>query len=230
MRDVSFTVRRGEIVGVAGPLGAGRAELLEMLFGARKIRSGTVVLRGEPVELTDIGVAMRAGIAYVPAERSESLFPTLSVSANLAAATSPTGGNRFRVDRHGEEANAATTIASLGIRSSSPSQIVVSLSGGDQKKVVLARWLALRPTVLLLDQPTGGMDVGARLRVQQMVSDLVADGAAAVVASDDFDELVTLADRVLVMAAGGIVCDIPAMDTDATRLAALALGASTETG
>jgi ribose transport system ATP-binding protein len=224
LRGVTFALHEGEVLGVAGPLGAGRSELLQALFGARAIRSGSIAVDGTAVRFSEIGDAMRAGIAYVPPDPSDGAFPDLSLSENLAAASLGESWNRVRLRRRREARYASSTIAALSVRASSPRQPMATLSAGDQQKIIVCRWLRRNPKVLLLDQPTRSVDVGARLELHRLFADTVANGAAAVVVSDDFEELALLADRVLVMEHGRVVTELVAASIDAGTIAALALG------
>jgi ribose transport system ATP-binding protein len=225
LRGVTFALHEGEVLGIAGPLGAGRSELLQTLFGARAIRSGSIAVDGTPVRFSDIGEAMRAGIAYVPPDPSEAAFPDLSLSDNLAAADVGWSGPRFRLRHRREARDASDTIAALSVRASSPRQTMATLSGGDQQKIIVSRWLRRHPKVLLLDQPTRSVDVGARLELHRLFVETVTRGAAAIVVSDDFEELALLADRVLVMERGRVVSEVVATNIDARKIAAFALGA-----
>jgi ribose transport system ATP-binding protein len=224
LRGVTFALHEGEVLGVAGPLGAGRSELLQALFGARAIRSGSIAVDGTAVRFSEIGDAMRAGIAYVPPDPSDGAFPDLSLSENLAASSLGESWNRVRLRRRREARDASSTIAALSVRASSPRQPMATLSAGDQQKIIVCRWLRRNPKVLLLDQPTRSVDVGARLELHRLFADTVANGAAAVVVSDDFEELALLADRVLVMEHGRVVTELVAASIDAGTIAALALG------
>jgi ribose transport system ATP-binding protein len=225
VHGVTFALRRGEVLGVAGPVGAGRSELLQMLFGARSISGGELLLDGQPVRFADIGDAMRAGLAYVPQDRADAAFYELSLTENLTAATVGAYWERLRLRRRRETRDARQSIADFSIRASSPEQEMATLSGGNQQKVILARWLRRAPRVLLLDEPTRGVDVGARAELHDLVGDAVRAGSAAVVASDDFDELSTIADRVLVLVRGRVVAELRRPDIAPARIAELAFGA-----
>jgi ribose transport system ATP-binding protein len=225
LRGVTFALHEGEVLGIAGPLGAGRSELLQTLFGARAIRTGSMAVDGTPVRFSDIGDAMRAGIAYVPPALAEAAFPDLSLADNLAAANVGESEHPFRLRRRREARDASDTIAALSVRASSARQAMATLSAGDQQKIIVSRWLRRHPKVLLLDQPTRSVDVSARLELHRLFVETVTRGAAAVVVSDDFEELALLADRVLVMERGRVVSELVATNIDARTIAALALGA-----
>jgi ribose transport system ATP-binding protein len=222
VHGVSFGVRRGEVLGIAGPLGAGTSELLQLLFGARPVRGGELALDGTPVHFAGIGDAMRAGIAYVPNDREDAAFLDLSLRENLMAADVGVHWEQLRLQRRRETHDVRQLMTVFSIRAASPDQEMATLSGGNQQKAILARWLRRSPRVLLLDEPTRGVDVGARAELHALVADAVAGGAAAVVTSNDFEELSTIADRVLVLIRGRLVSELRQPDISAPRLAELA--------
>jgi ribose transport system ATP-binding protein len=224
VEDVSCSVRRGEIVGVAGGLGAGRSELLQMLFGMRPVRGGEILVGGRAVVFRDIGDAVRHGVAYVPPDRADAAFGNLSLSENLAAASVRDHWERWRLRRGREARDARQSAAELAIGPSSPSQLMATLSGGNQQKVILGRWLRRAPGVLLLDEPTRGVDVGARATVHSAVVDVARAGAAVIVASDDFEELTNLADRVLVLVRGRVAAELHRPDVSAAAIGRVAFG------
>jgi ribose transport system ATP-binding protein len=226
LRGITLTARHGEILGLAGPLGSGRSDLLRMLFGARPVRRGTIELHGRPVRFAHVADAMRAGIAYVPQDRTAAAFPRLSVRANLVAAAVASSRGLW-LGRRDEELSARRAFDTFGVRASSPEQEMDTLSGGNQQKVILARWLRRGPAILLLDEPTRGVDVAARADLHRIITDAAASGSAVIVASDDFDELSVLADRVAVMVRGTIVAELRQPDADPVRIAELAYGAGT---
>ena len=210
LRDVSFDVRRGEIVGVAGLLGSGRTELLQMLFGALPRDGGTVRLDGAPCAPRRPSAAMRDGIAFVPEDRTrDAAFVDLTVAVNLSAAQTERYRRRGRLDMRAERRDAATSIEEFGVRAPGPTALLSALSGGNQQKVVLARWLRRDPRLLLLDEPTQGVDVGARADLYALIEQAAARSMATLVVSSDFEELAHVADRVLVLRDGRIAADVP---------------------
>ena len=226
VHDVSFRVQRGEVLGVAGLLGSGRSELLKMLFGAYPIRSGGVELDGEPVRFRHIGEAMSAGLAYVPEDRgSEAVFVDLTVSENLVAASVGRYWRGFRLRNRAADRDSRTSIRDFGIRATSEQQTMATLSGGNQQKVILARWLERSPKVLLLDEPSHGVDVNARAEIYGLIRQAVAGGCAAVVVSSDFEELSRVCDRVIVLTGGRIIAEVRPPELEATRLTELAFSA-----
>ena len=223
LKGVNFQLQRGEVLGIAGLLGSGRSELLKMAFGAYPIRSGSFDLDGQPVNFRHIGQAMDAGIAYVPEDRgTEASFPDLSLSDNVSAAMVDTYWRNLRLRKRAADADARTSISEFFIRASSERQKMGTLSGGNQQKVVLARWLRRRPKVLLLDEPTHGVDVGARAEIYQLVSNAVGEGCSVLLVSSDFEELATVADRVIVLANGQVTAELKAPDIEPARLTELA--------
>ncbi|QVQ54464.1 sugar ABC transporter ATP-binding protein [Spiractinospora alimapuensis] len=207
---VDLTLRAGEVVGLAGLIGAGRSETARLLFGADRARTGEVVLEGRPVTIRTPRDAVRHQIGLVPESRKEqALFLQLAIRENIAV-TELGHLSRFgllsgrRITRTVDE-----HVHALRVRCSSPRQRVRELSGGNQQKVVLARWLEIRPRVLLLDEPTRGVDVGAKQEIYRIIDELAADGVAILVVSSDLPEVIGISDRVLVMRGGRIVTELP---------------------
>jgi ribose transport system ATP-binding protein len=210
LRDVSLDVRSGEVLGIAGILGSGRSSLLRAAFGDLAVRDGSLVLDGAPYRPATIGDAMEAGVAYVPEERlRDAAYSDLSVSTNLSAATSRQFFRRLTFARKQEKAADDSLVRSFGIKTASLSTPLALLSGGNQQKVVLARWMRRAPKLLLLDEPTQGVDVGARADIYAAVREAVADGAAAVIVASDFEELARVSDRVVVLRSGAVSDVVP---------------------
>jgi simple sugar transport system ATP-binding protein len=204
--DVSFSVRKGEIVGVTGLLGSGRTEIAEALFGVSRASSGTVKLDGKPLALHSIQDAINAGIGYVPEDRlTQGLFMDRAIGDNIIAGSL----DRYRT-RWGTLDNAKTRKAirelfdRLRIKASSIAAPVRSLSGGNAQRVVLAKWLAIRPRVLILNGPTVGVDVGSKEDILEILRVEAADGRSIIIISDDVPELVAACHRVLVVRRGRI--------------------------
>ncbi|MEU2619450.1 sugar ABC transporter ATP-binding protein [Streptomyces sp. NPDC007157] len=209
LRNVSLAVRPGEVVGLGGLLGSGRSETAKAIAGALPTDTGQVVVGGVPVRAGSTAAAIRAGISLLPEDRkSEGIMPGLSVRENIALAALP-GLSRFglvddaRVDRIVE-----TFMKRLRIKAAGAHQKVGELSGGNQQKVLLARWLALHPKVLLLDEPTRGIDVGAKAEVQALIDELADDGLAVLLISSDTEELIEGSDRVVVLKDGVVVREL----------------------
>jgi ribose transport system ATP-binding protein len=221
--NASLSVNEGEIVGLAGLPDSGRGELVSALFGAQR-SDGTVELEGRPVRLRSPRDAIRAGIGYVPAERrTQGLFPDLSVAANLAVLNlSETG--RFGLVSKGRMTRLAKQQAQqLDVRAPT-SERASKLSGGNQQKVVLGRWLHRRPRLLLLDEPTRGVDVGAKLEIHTQLGELARDGSAVVLSSSDLPELLRTCDRIVVMSQGRIVGAVDSESATEERVMAMATG------
>jgi ribose transport system ATP-binding protein len=219
LRDVSFEVGRGEIVGIAGLLGSGRTELLQSIFGAIAPAAGVIELDGEALAARSPATAMRAGVALVPEDRArDAAFAGLSVTANLSAAQISRYRRHGRLDKRAERRDAVRSIDGFAIRCPGAGAPLAALSGGNQQKVVLARWLRRSPRLLLLDEPTQGVDVGARSELYGLIRAAAADGASALVISSDFEELAHVVDRVLVLRNGRIVAQVRSPELTAHRL------------
>jgi ABC-type sugar transport system ATPase subunit len=202
LRDISFSVRAGEIVGLAGLVGAGRTEVALALFGARDGLTGEVRLDGRRVAPRSPAEAIAAGIGYLPEERKEAgLFLDMSIEENIAAVAASRFGSWWYSGRRQREA-ALEMCRTLRVVCRGPAEPVQNLSGGNQQKVVLAKWLLARPRVLIVDEPTRGVDVGAKAEIHQLLYDLARAGTAVLVISSDLPEVLAVADRVLIMRAG----------------------------
>ncbi len=205
LRNIDLDVHRGEIVAVAGLVGSGRTSLLETVFGVHRPREGHVRLLGDALRPGSVADAVSAGIAYVPEDRArDSAFRELGLEMNLSAANLHTyrRGGWFR--HSAELADARTDINRFSIRTPGPRAPLAQLSGGNQQKAVVARWLRLRPRLLLLDEPTQGVDVGARADIYHQIESAVQDGTSVLLVTSDLDELLHLADRVVILAHGRI--------------------------
>jgi ribose transport system ATP-binding protein len=217
--DVSFDVRAGEIVGLAGLVGSGRSEILETVYGARRPTTGTVKVRGKALRSGSVTAAVRAGLGLAPEERkSQALLLGEPVYRNvsLSSMTRFARGGFLREDAEREAARTET--ARLDVRPADVKRAARTLSGGNQQKVVLARWLLQGCEVLLLDEPTRGVDVGARSEIYALIRELAASGVAVVVVSSEVPEVLGLADRVLVVREGRVVHSAPADELDEGRV------------
>jgi len=229
VRGLDVCVRAGEIVGLAGLVGSGASEALLALFGDRagSGRGAVGVAEGIPANPRD---AVRRGIALVPEERrTEALFPGLSLQSNLTAASLRSHSSRWIVSRRRERATATSLIQRLGIVTRSPDQDVATLSGGNQQKAVVGRWLARGGRVYLIDEPTAGVDVAAKAEIYRHLGELAAGGAGVLVVSSDFEELVGLCDRVLVVRDGVITDEFARGEVDEEGLTARAAAAEDAT-
>ncbi|MFC4592257.1 sugar ABC transporter ATP-binding protein [Sphaerisporangium corydalis] len=213
LRDVSVSVRPGEVVGLGGLLGAGRSETAKAILGALPLDSGVVLVAGLPLRRGSTTTAIRAGVSLLPEDRkAEGIIPNLSVRENIVLAS------LSRLARGGVVSDARVDevvdafIRKLRIKASSPHQKVSELSGGNQQKVLLARWLAVRPKVLLLDEPTRGIDVGAKAEVQALIDELADEGLGVLLISSDLEELAEGSDRIIVLREGAVVAELSGAD------------------
>lgn len=209
VRGVSFQAAAGEILGIAGLVGSGRTELARLIFGADRGTSGEVWVNDQKLSITSPRDAIRNGIGYVPEERkSEGLFLLMSSQENIVMNVMQQKARFGILDRSDNDSITAAAIKQLNIKLASPRTPAVSLSGGNQQKLLLARWLQIRPRVLILDEPTRGVDVGAKSEIYKLIGEIAQQGVAVVFISSELPEVVGLAQRVLVMREGRIVSDI----------------------
>jgi ribose transport system ATP-binding protein/rhamnose transport system ATP-binding protein len=219
VRDISFRVHRGEILGLAGLVGAGRSDTVEAIFGLRQIDRGQVRLDGKPFRPRSPIDAIRAGIGFIPEDRrGKGLVPDLSVRENLLLASM--GRRRGIGTGYGQsDAAARRLLEKLDLP---PDRVldnnILNLSGGMQQKIVLARWLLLEPQLLILDEPTRGVDIGTRSTIYGLLRGIAAAGTAVIVISSDFEEVLGLADRIVVVSDGVDVTDIPSAYLDVEKL------------
>ena len=203
--DVSFQLRQGEILGFAGLVGAGRTEVARILFGIDRAESGEIWLRGKQVRIHSPRDAMRYGIAYVPEDRHQhGLVMGFSIAANVTLPILQQVSRLGLLDPRLERKIAGDYSSQLRVRSSGIGQLVNALSGGNQQKVVLSKWLATNPLVLILDEPTRGIDVGAKAEVHRIISDLAVEGLAIILISSELPEILAMADRVIVLHEGRV--------------------------
>jgi galactofuranose transport system ATP-binding protein len=234
LHDVSFDVRPGEVVGLGGLLGAGRSETIKAVGGAYHLDSGEIEVDGRPLRKPTTVRAVRAGIAVQPEDRkAEGIVAGLSVRENIALAVLPRMSRFGVVSEAKIDAVVQKYMTRLRIKASSPDQLVGDLSGGNQQKVLLARLLATDPKVLLLDEPTRGIDVGAKAEVQSLIDELAAEGLGVVLVSSDAEELIEGSDRVVVLRDGVVVgtltgAEVTTEDLMATIASAAVAGGSDE--
>jgi ribose transport system ATP-binding protein len=224
VEDASFELRRGEILGFGGLVGAGRTELFEGLVGLRPHR-GAVTLFGKPVNFTDPRAAMRAGLVYLSEDRKgKGLLLEESLRANLTLA----GLDRFArgpfLDVRAEDEALTTAIRDFDIRARSRDLLARQLSGGNQQKLFLAKMMLLEPKVVIIDEPTRGVDIGTKQQIYSFVADLAEKGAAVVVISSEMQELIGLCHRILVMRAGRIAGEVAEGDMTEDAIVFLATG------
>ena len=209
-KNVSFSVKAGEILGITGLLGSGRNEIAEALFGMTAIESGEVSVKGTPIALKGPRSAVSAGIGYVPQDRlTQGLFLNQSIRRNVMASAIERflGAAGFI---KGAEINDTvnTWVTDLKIKTDNPDNPATSLSGGNQQRVVLAKWLAMSPSVLILNGPTVGVDIGSKREILEIIRDKALEGMAIVIVSDDIPEIVQIAHRVLVVHQGEVSAEL----------------------
>lgn len=223
---VSFDVRPGEIVGFAGLVGAGRSEVARALFGLDRRATGSVTVAGKPLALGSVPRAMAVGISLVPEDRKrQGCVLGMPCSENISMAVLPQLARAGLLDRRAERALAERSFAKLAIKASSPAAPVASLSGGNQQKVVLAKWLARAGKILIVDEPTRGVDVAAKAAIHQLIRKLAADGLAIILISSELPELVHLATRTLVMRNGRLAGELDRSQTSQEAVLRLMAGA-----
>jgi rhamnose transport system ATP-binding protein len=224
-RDVNLSVRAGEIVGVAGLVGAGRTELAQTIFGLNPADAGEILLRGEPVKISSPARAIEYGIAYVPEDRRRhGVVLQMSIKANITLAALKGLSRLARMDFRREREIAADYTELLAIKTPSIFARASTLSGGNQQKVALSRWLVTNPSVLILDEPTQGIDVGAKSEIHRLMSDLAAAGVAILMISSELTEILGMSDRIAVMQGGTVVGVLDRAEATQQKIMALALG------
>lgn len=222
--DISIDVRAGEVVGLAGLVGAGRTEVLRAIAGADKYESGEVKVQGKKLPPHKVSEAVKAGIGLVPEDRkSQGLVLKASVEENLGYATLKANANGPFADLKAQHVQAEEARDQLRIRLASVRQPVKSLSGGNQQKVVFGRWTTAKSKILLLDEPTRGVDVGAKVEIYELINEITDAGGAVLLASSELPEVLGMSDRILVMAGGRIVGEVPAESATQDSIMTLAV-------
>ena len=223
--DASFEVRSGEIVGLAGLVGAGRSELAQVLFGIYPAESGTVEISGKPAVIRNPRQAMALGLAYVPEDRQrQGLILPMKVRENITMAILETLTRFGFVSYRGEDQIAQSYVDRLQIRTPSLSQLAMNLSGGNQQKIVVSKWLASAPKVLILDEPTRGIDVGAKAEIHRLMSQLAQQGLGIVMISSELPEILGMSDRILVVRKNAIVGEYLRGQATQEQIIATAMG------
>lgn len=227
VQPATFKVHAGEVVGLAGLVGAGRTELARLIFGADPKRSGRVLLEGQEVNIREPLTAIRLGIGYVPEDRKgQGLFLQLSALANTSMNVLRRHSRAGVVEHGALRKLTQEAIARLNIRVPGPDGIVGGLSGGNQQKVLLARWLEIHPRLLILDEPTRGVDVGAKSEIYRIINDLASQGVAILVISSELPEVIGICDRVVVMREGVITGECRGEDVNQETIMTLATHAT----
>ena len=223
--DVSFQLRRGEILGFAGLVGAGRTEVARALFGIDRVESGETWLKGKKLHIRSPQQAMANGIAYVPEDRhQQGLVMNFSIASNITLPILEQVSRLGLVDPRREQQIAGEYSRQLHVRSTGVEQLVKALSGGNQQKVVLGKWLATNPSVLILDEPTRGIDVGAKAEVHRIISDLAAEGLAIILISSELPEVLAMADRIIVLHEGRVTGTFSRSEATSERVMFAATG------
>jgi D-xylose transport system ATP-binding protein len=232
LQEVSFDIRAGEILGIAGLMGSGRSELLTAIFGAPVSHlSGSVSVRGEKMPLGSIREAMARGISYIPEDRKrQGLVVKDSISNNMSLPNLYQFSSILAINKLKEIRECQRLFDYLKIKSNSLASSVESLSGGNQQKVVIAKWLMSKPRILFLDEPTRGIDVGAKYEIYKLINELAADGVAVVMVSSELPELLGICDRILVMHEGKAMGVLPVEQATQEKLMTLAAGMTLEEG
>jgi rhamnose transport system ATP-binding protein len=227
LAQISFQLAKGEVVGVAGLVGSGRSELARTLFGLTPASEGRILLEGREVRIASPQEAVSLGIAYVPEDRRKhGVISEFSISENTALAALPRLFSKGFRTRRTETSLAEQYISKLQTKTESAQTPTGNLSGGNQQKVALARWLATQPNVLILDEPTQGVDVGAKSETHSIIRQLAEDGLAVLLISSDLPEIMGMSDRILVMHEQRIIAELPGSAT-ADSIMSAALGGAT---
>jgi rhamnose transport system ATP-binding protein len=225
LQEATFTVRAGEILGVAGLMGAGRTELARTIFGVTPADGGEILVRGVPVTIDNPERAIEAGLAYVPEDRRRhGVMLDMPISTNMSLASLSQFSTRGGLDVRREWAVVLEYVRRLGIKTPSIFTSVGELSGGNQQKVAVSRWLMTDPSVLILDEPTQGVDVGAKSEIHALMVELASRGVAIIMISSDLPEILGMSDRIAVMRGGTVVEIVERADATPAGILALALG------
>lgn len=211
LKNISFKVSRGEIIGIFGLMGAGRTELLETIFGVHpKLSTGNIIIDKKQVQLKTPSDAINAGIALVPEDRKkDGLVLGLNVKTNISLTTLESLQELGMLNNKKETALAKKYISGLQIKTPSDKQAAKNLSGGNQQKIVLAKWLATNPKLLMLDEPTRGIDINAKNEIYKLIQQLAGEGLGIIVVSSELPEILALSDRILVMSEGILTAEFP---------------------
>jgi len=225
LRDVNFELKKGEVLGIAGLVGAGRTELARAIFGADHLIDGKIIYKGEEVNIKHPSQAIRMGIGLVPESRKEQgVLLHMSVEENICYADYPEYTRGIVLKEKELKASVSDYIEKLSIKTPSAKQLVQNLSGGNQQKVVVAKWLATHSDIIIFDEPTRGIDVGAKHEIYELVNELVAEGKSIIMISSEMPELIGMSDRMLVMCEGRMVGELAKDEFEQTKILELASG------
>ena len=229
LHDINLTVHAGEIVALAGLVGAGRTEIARCIFGADKFDAGEIVLNGTPLRLSSPRDAIHAGIGMVTEDRKvQGLVLEMTVRANTSLAALSTLAQGGFINRGRENAVAEEYVQSLGTRTPTIEQRVKNLSGGNQQKVVLSKWLFTHSKLLIMDEPTRGIDVGAKAEIYRLMNRLTADGIGILMISSELPEVLGMADRILVIREGRIAGEMSRAEATQEKIGHLVLGTASD--
>lgn len=223
IRDVSFDLRQGEVLGIAGLVGAKRTDIVETLFGVRMASAGTVRVRGKEVRSTSTVKAIRNGFALVTEERrATGIFAGLGVDFNALIANMPQYEHHGLLREGNMRGDTDWVVKSMNVKTPAQRTRIGTLSGGNQQKVVIGRWLLTKPDILMLDEPTRGIDVGAKFEIYQLIDDLAVQGKSIIMISSEMPELLGVSDRILVMSNGRVAGIVDARETSQEEILQLA--------
>jgi len=224
-QDVTFDLHRGEILGVAGLIGSGRTDMALSVFGASPTDGGEILIDGEPVDIESPVKAIDLGMAYLPEDRrEEGLFLDMDVTANIISAHLGSFTSGSLMDAREAEAEAGGFAETLDIRTPSLEQKVLNLSGGNQQKVVVAKWLSTKPRILIVDEPTRGIDVGTKAEIHTLLRGLANEGVAILMISSELPEILGMSDRILVMHGGRVKGELSMDEASEDSVMSLAVG------
>lgn len=222
---VSFDIHKGEVVSIAGLMGAGRTEVAQSIFGYKKANSGTIEFNGKTVNIKNPKHAKELGIGYITEDRkTEGLIVDFTIEENVSMTNLSSISKNGLISKKKERSLYDSMVKRLGIRTSGPEQTAKSLSGGNQQKVVIAKWLGIEPELLILDEPTRGVDVGAKKEIYSIINELAERGVAILMISSELPEVIGMADRVLVMHEGKVTADLPKAEMSQERIMHFATG------
>lgn len=226
VKDASLAVKAGEILGVAGLMGSGRTELAKTIFGEYKAASGEIYVEGKKVKINFTRDAINNGVCYLSEDRKkEGLVLGMSVGRNMTLSTIEKYENKFkRIDQNAESKDVEEYIKKLKVKTPSSAQLIKNLSGGNQQKVILAKWLLVAPKVLIIDEPTRGIDVGAKKEIYELLNELKSMGKAIIMISSDLPEVLGISDRIIVMSEGRISGELAREDANQESVMKLAVG------
>ncbi|ABR46685.1 ABC transporter related [Alkaliphilus metalliredigens QYMF] len=228
-KDINFSLNKGEVIAITGLHGDGRGELAEALFGARKVTSGKVIVNGKALTLSNIRKVMKAGIGMVPRNRKErSIILDMSIKDNLSMAYFTTHHKKVRVNKKEEMERFERNRKLTDIKASDPNNLITSLSGGNQQKVIIARWLELGSDIYILDNPTQGIDVGAKYEIYRLINELTKHKKSVIIFSAEFSEIQKVADRCLVMYKGRINAELKQNEMTEVKVMYYATGSNME--